>query len=199
MDAPEPQDSPGQFDDLESQLRRLSPAPPSAAVERRLGRELDALTENRRQNRVIWMRFAPLAAAACVVLTGAWILQGHLGRQAMEQARAEANSSATAAESLVENSEPSSPAPVPASRKFVSPPALPSSGVSSDRLVPVSSQQYLRQASQGGVVELSGQTPARELKLEYDDAWHWHDPETGTNVRVFRPREEVLLVPIETD
>ncbi len=195
MHAPDSQE-PERFDDLESRLRRLSPAPPSASLERRLGRELDALSENRRQDNLVWMRFAPLAAAACLVLAGAWLLQRQLVLQgAARDGDTVAETAPTAAPAASKNAAPVAAEP----RRFVSPPPLEASGIPADRLVPVSSQQILREASPGGVIELPDQAPARELRLEYDDAWHWHDPETGTNVRVFRPREEVLLVPVETD
>ncbi|MCB1232069.1 MAG: hypothetical protein KDN19_17505 [Verrucomicrobiae bacterium] len=192
MQTPDSQE-PNPLEDLEASLRKLTPAPPSASFEHRLGRELDQLTEDRRENRIIWVRFAPLAAAACLVLAGAWLFQRQLAQSST--ASSSGNGQQVAAETAPETTPP---APAP-SQRFVSPPPLDSSSVPGDRLVPVSSQQILRQASQGDVVELPDQMPARELRLEYDDAWHWHDPETGTNIRVFRPREETLLVPIETD
>lgn len=184
--APQP---PNDFEDLESRLRRLSPAPPRAAFERRLGRELDSLSRNRQENRIVWLRFAPLAAAACLVLAGSWLLQRQLAHSVPAVP--------SGAPVITADSAPPAP-PTEAERSFVSPPPI-SSGIPADRFVPVSSQQVLRETRQGGVVELSDQLPARELRLEYDDAWHWHDPETQTNIRVIRPREEVLLVPIEVD
>lgn len=186
-DHPDPSD-PDSLADLEARLRRLNPAPPAASCERRLARLLDVRTEDRRESRLLWMRFAPLAAAACVVLAGSWILQRQLARIATAQ------QGAPPATTAAVPGDDRDATPVP--RHFVSPPV---GDTPMDRLVPVSSQQYLRHASAGAVVELSDDLPARELRLEYDDAWHWHDPATGTNLRVFQPREEVILVPVETD
>ena len=180
---------PNEFEDLESRLRRLSPAPPREDFERRLGRKLDTLSQNRQENQIVWMRFAPLAAAACLVLAGAWMIQRQLNSNLVSRP----------ADSVAENADPAAVTPTTETeRVFVSPPPI-SSGIPADRFVPVSSQQHLRQALQGDVVETPQSIPAREMKLEYDDSWHWLDPETQTNVRVFRPREEVVLVPIETD
>jgi len=196
MPAPEHQDDHGPAsadEDLERRLASLIPAAPRGGTQRRLGRELENLAETRSENRQIWMRFAPLAAAACVMLAGAWMVQRQLaGDHAQTETEAEvatvdAKPEASAAE----------PEPEPGT-VFVSPPPI-SSGIPADRFVPVSTQEILRQASPGGVVELSDEVSARELRLQYDQAWHWRDPKTRTNVRIFRPHEEILLVPIETD
>jgi hypothetical protein len=37
------------------------------------------------------------------------------------------------------------------------------------------------------------------MKLEYRDAYHWHDPETGTSIRYFQPRSEEVIIPLPTD
>ena len=37
------------------------------------------------------------------------------------------------------------------------------------------------------------------MSVEYRDAYHWHDPETGTNIRFFKPRSEEVIVPLQTD
>ncbi len=73
-----------------------------------------------------------------------------------------------------------------------------SSGPSLDRFVPVSAQGYLVNTSSGGVVETE-EGPKRIVTLDYEDAYHWHDPETGTNLRFFQPRNEELFVPLEAD
>ena len=187
---------PNEFEELEQQLRSLTPAPPKAHVERQIGRELDLLADHRRENRIVWIRFAPLAAAACLVLAGAGWFQHQLATTPVISASSADSAKSNIAQSATLSEEPA--AAVSSSRPFVSPPPI-STGIPAERFVPVSSQEYFRQASEGSVVELSGKVPARELRVEYDDAWHWHDPETQTNVRIFRPREEILLVPVTTD
>ena len=46
---------------------------------------------------------------------------------------------------------------------------------------------------------ITDEIPARRVTIEYDRAWHWHDPGTRTNIRVYQPREETVLVPLEVD
>lgn len=76
--------------------------------------------------------------------------------------------------------------------------ALPVDGPSADNFVPVSAQGYLVNAASGGVIETE-QGPRERLTVEYEDAYHWHDPNTGTNIRFFQPRNEEIIVPLQTD
>ncbi|MBL9151957.1 MAG: hypothetical protein JNK37_05720 [Verrucomicrobiales bacterium] len=179
-------DLPPDLADLESRLSGLVPTPPAAHAGRRLGRRLDEMAAQRRESRQMWWRFAPVAAAACLTLAGLATLRHHLGTPAATGAVAEAVAD-----------EPTATGPVEAPA-FVSPPPI-QTGIPADHFVPVSSQEILRETTPGGVIELSDRLRAREVRVEYDRAWHWHDPATQTNVRVFTPREEVILVPIETD
>lgn len=67
-----------------------------------------------------------------------------------------------------------------------------------ERFEPVSAQGYLINTSSGGVVHTE-EGPQEKMELEYRDAYHWRDPQTGTNIRFFQPRKEELIVPIPTD
>lgn len=75
--------------------------------------------------------------------------------------------------------------------------AIPSAP-SAESFLPVSAQGYVVHTASGGVVE-TDQGPRERVRVEYRDAYHWHDPETGTNIRVFRPRNEEIIVPLQTD
>lgn len=70
--------------------------------------------------------------------------------------------------------------------------------ISPGQFQPVSSQGYLLDASSGGVVETEN-GPGEIMQLQYRDAYHWHDPDTGTNIRFFQPREEEIVVPLIID
>jgi len=70
--------------------------------------------------------------------------------------------------------------------------------LSGENFVPVSAHGYLLNASSGGVIETED-GPQERLNLEYRDAYHWHDPDTGTNIRFFRPRSEEVIIPLQTD
>lgn len=182
MHPPDPShDDPQDFSDLERQLTRLVPAAPGAAARRRMERQLEALATRRRDARKMWWRFAPVAAAAAVTLAGIALVRHQITGAQPETVAASPAGSETAAEA-----------------RFVPPPPI-VTGIPAEHFVPVSSQEFLRQTREGGVVELPDRVRAREIRVEYDDAWHWHDPATQTNVRIFRPREEIFLVPIETD
>lgn len=67
-----------------------------------------------------------------------------------------------------------------------------------DRFEPVSAQGYLINTSSSGVIQTE-EGPQEKMELEYRDAYHWRDPETGTNIRFFQPRKEELIVPLRTD
>lgn len=64
-----------------------------------------------------------------------------------------------------------------------------------DRFVPVSTHGTILKTSSGGLVETEA-GPRERLSIEYQDAYHWHDPESGTNIRFFRPRSEEVIVPL---
>ncbi|MCB1090701.1 MAG: hypothetical protein KDL87_04175 [Verrucomicrobiae bacterium] len=210
MNKPDPShEEPQDFGDLENQLSRLIPAAPSAAAQRRIGRQLDQLEQHRRERRQMWWRFAPVAAAACLVLGGVAFLQQQMSRPqvagdpaASSSLASDASSSQKVPAAVPEFSGSAMPISVggnvATSPEFASPPPI-VTGIPADHFLPVSSQEFIRDAKEGRVIELSDDLRAREIHVEYDNAWHWHDPDTQTNIRIYRPREETFLVPIETD
>jgi len=74
----------------------------------------------------------------------------------------------------------------------------PASTESVDRFAPVSSQGYVLRASSGGFIETE-EGPAERVRVEYGNAYHWHDSATGTNLRVFTPSNEEFVVPLSAD
>lgn len=92
-------------------------------------------------------------------------------------------------------------APAAPSPSTASPVAL-NQGAAAETLggsfVPVSSHGFLMNTSSGGVIQTE-EGPRERLNLEYRDAYHWHDPASGTNFRIFQPRSEELIVPLQTD
>lgn len=63
--------------------------------------------------------------------------------------------------------------------------------------VPVSSQGYIRHASSRGFID-SETGPREEIEIDYEEVEHWHDPHTATNIRIYSPRRETIVVPVET-
>ncbi|MEM9016329.1 MAG: hypothetical protein AAGC68_04900 [Verrucomicrobiota bacterium] len=68
----------------------------------------------------------------------------------------------------------------------------------SESFLPVSAQGFLIETSSEGIVE-TDEGPQEKMSLEFRDAYHWHDPETGTNLRFFQPRSEEVMIPLRTD
>ena len=64
--------------------------------------------------------------------------------------------------------------------------------------VPVSAHGYLLKTSSAGVIQTE-EGPRQRLNFQYEDAYHWHDPASGTNIRFFQPRSEEVIVPLQTD
>ncbi len=63
--------------------------------------------------------------------------------------------------------------------------------------VPVETQGYLIHADTGGIVE-SPEGPQRTYELRYEDVDHWHNPETSTHIRIYSPRRESVVLPVQT-
>lgn len=92
---------------------------------------------------------------------------------------------------------PSHEAVVAESSTSIQAPAMVSS-LEAGHFQPVSAQGFLVNSSSGGLVETE-EGPREKMKLEYRDAYHWHDPETGTSIRYFQPRSEEVIIPLPTD
>jgi len=69
---------------------------------------------------------------------------------------------------------------------------------SRDEFVPISNEGRLVRASSGGIIE-SESGPRERLELDFEDVYHWHNPDTATDIRVFTPRREVIMIPVQTD
>lgn len=63
---------------------------------------------------------------------------------------------------------------------------------------PVSAQGFLINSSSEGLIETE-EGLQEKMNLEYRDAYHWHDSETGTSIRYFQPRSEEIIIPLHTD
>lgn len=175
---PDP-DIPKSNRDLEAYLRKLDPTP--------MDREqVDDLVDSFRRvasatrpepSRLPWGRVIPLTLLCLLAMVGYGSY--HYGPR-FEGGDAFAEN-ATVESSGIASPAPRRPAPVPA-----------------ENFVPVSAQGFLVKTSSSGVVETTS-GPAERVSLEFRDAYHWHDPETGTNIRYFQPRNEEVVVPFQTD
>lgn len=93
-------------------------------------------------------------------------------------------------------STPGDPVEEPGSLSLQADPAM--SRPDGQRLLPVSSHGSVVNTSAEGIIKTE-EGPKQRLRIDYRDAYHWHDSETGTNIRYFEPRTEELIVPLLTD
>ncbi|MDF1823569.1 MAG: hypothetical protein P1U68_02945 [Verrucomicrobiales bacterium] len=169
---PEP-DLPEDDRELESLLRKLKPSPPEPAFLHELKADLEAAStaDKEANDSLKWKRLVPLAFVG---------LLGMLAYTSYQYGPRLNPRESTVAETVA-----------------VSAPAT-SSTLESSQFVPVSAQGFLINSSSGGVIETE-EGPRERLSLEYQDAYHWHDPETGTSIRYFEPRNEEIIIPLATD
>lgn len=169
---PEP-DLPEDDRELESLLKNLKPNPLEFGLLRELEEDYDTVAAEHFEGRhpSKWKRLVPLAFVGLVgMLAYASYQYGpHLA----------------APEAVVADSKP------------VMAPAT-SSTLESGQFMPVSAQGFLINSSSNGVIETE-EGPRERLNLEYRDAYHWHDPATGTSIRYFEPRSEEIIIPLPTD
>lgn len=164
-------DRPGKHEDLEALLRNLVPSPLQFdhAADLHRERELFEISRSQDPSQMQWGRLVPLMLVCTVVMFGAALFR--YGDRLLASASGAKNDAIVQTETA---------APVP------------------DRFVPVSSHGTILKTSSGGLVETEA-GPRERLNIEYQDAYHWHDPESGTNIRFFRPRSEEVIVPLPKD
>lgn len=176
--------------ELESLLRNLKPSSPTPQFLDELERDHRRLAETdpARMHAPRWGRLAPLAVAACLVFGTYLAVQYRtvFAPDTPAEAALADTASSQSASSTDESTAPGS----------VTPP--PSANTSVGGFVPVSQQGFLVDSRSGGVIE-TDEGPREKMNLEFRDAYHWHDPETNTNLRFFQPREEQVIVPLQTD
>ena len=169
-------------EELEALLRGLVPTPLDVEFVSSLHREREQLVSERDQGpaRMQWSRVIPLMLVCTVVMFGYALYRygDRLGETTQIEEGSGLASSATVKASAATDL---SGVPVPDSR-----------------FVPVSSHGTIVNTSSGGLVETE-EGPRQRLNIEYRDAYHWHDPESGTNIRFFRPRSEEVIVPLPAD
>lgn len=155
---------------LEAELARLRPSPPSRALVQRIEADLAiSLTSARRSiGRMGWI-FAmtlPAAAALALMLTPFSRWRNHEREREL---------------------------PTPASSSKAAPVAAVSSEAS---MKPVAAEKVLVSADDEGLVTLDDGTQARRARLRYVDTITWKNPRTNASLTWSVPREEVRVIPI---
>jgi hypothetical protein len=163
----------GKDEELEALLKKLVPGPLNFDLLAELNRDQERIACDRELNsaRVQWRRLIPLSIVSAVLMAGFGYLQF--------------------GERLAGNRD----VPVEGGTVVATPVTPPSTET---QYVPVSAHGYLLNTSSAGVIQTE-EGPRQRLNLEYEDAYHWHDPASGTNIRFFQPRSEEVIVPLQTD
>lgn len=171
--------------ELENELKRLTPRRPSAQLLERLDRELartaaaPAPVRPKRSSATSftswkWMGWRLAAAAAVVALAVTLAVRPK---------------SRSAAPSTVEPG-------LAQSETVESPAALPVEAPAPARLRPVRAANVLVGLADDGLVTLPDESPARQLRYRYIDTYTWKNPENNASLRWSVPREEVRVVPV---
>ncbi|NLT71797.1 MAG: hypothetical protein GXX91_14060 [Verrucomicrobiaceae bacterium] len=188
-------------EELEALLKKLVPSPLHIDLLSELRRDQERIAWDRelRPSRIQWRRLLPLSLASALLMAGFGYLQ--FGKQlAGTTAPATDHAMVAATDHAMVAATPASPelTPTPATPETGTPTTGTSTGEPAPRFLPVSARGYLLNASSGGVIQTE-EGPRQRLHLEYEDAYHWHDPASGTNIRFFQPRREEVIIPLQTD
>ena len=173
------------FSELERDLRKLRPAPPSPVLFERVGEALQNCrpgTKERRSLARFWggLEFAHpwwslgfgLAAAAVLILFAVLTMEH---RSEHEQTFAQ---SSPAPETQ--------PVPLGTERS-----TLPS------KFVPAGGTNVVYNARDEGLHFADGsERPVRRVRYHTQQTWRWRNPETGASLRVSYPSEEIVLIPV---
>lgn len=171
-------DSRSEHEDLEALLKGLAPSSLDVGFITELERARKRLEVQREHSpaRMQWARVVPLLLL-CLVTTFVFALYRYGDRLA--EGRDARIAHPEGSPSLASSEEERAPGSVP-------------------NFLPVSTHGTILNTSAGGLIE-TDEGMRQRLQVEIQDAYHWHDPESGTNIRFFRPRSEEFLVPLPRD
>jgi hypothetical protein len=162
------------FSELEGELRKLRPAPPSPELFSRVERALDVAEENKLADNVVrpdrfrvnWVSLGLGLAAAAVLLI---------------VARLEINRPAKKIPAVI------SLAPVPRDKP----------DANNDRLVPAGLTQVVYNTRDEGLHFADGsEQPMRRVRYQTHETLQWRNAATGASLRVSYPSEQVELIPV---
>jgi hypothetical protein len=169
---------PPSLSQLESELARLRPSAPSPACEAKLEARL-----SNRPARIAWQEWRPLAQAAAIVLTAIcltfWIEGGR-------------TAAATSTAANAPSPTPTEPAPVLTAPALLNP-------VAPTRLLrPSGATQIVLSAEPEGMVQLSDGSYARRIRTRSIQQLEFSEESGASLLSYSVPREDVILVPMDT-
>ena len=178
------------FSELENELKKLRPAPPSpvlfARIEEAMVNSESAKIIRPDSFRVNYAALGFGLAAAAVLLLLAKVNtdrgQGPAKNIAQNSGVPEAKPLVPAARELREGG--------PAGRGVEGP-------RSSDEFIPAGATQVVYNTRDEGLQFTNrSEQPLRRLRYQTKETWQWRNPATGASLRVSYPSEEVVLIPV---
>ena len=170
------------FSELEKELKKLRPAPPSPVLFEQVEQALVDCRASVSEASCTWRRFTErrynwlslgfgLAAAAVLILFALVTLERRHERE----------------ETIARSS------PAPAARSV----PLATEQLPVSRFVPEGGTHVVYNARDEGLHFADGsQRPVRRVRYETQQTWRWRNPKTGASLRVSYPSEEVVLIPV---
>lgn len=171
--------------ELENELKRLTPRAPSAALRQALDRELDAPAPD-------VSRHGPREASARAWRWAAWALGGVAAAAAAFVVLVDSRRAAPATETF-EVSEPATTVADVATSVTATEapePAVAPAG----RYEPVHASTVLYALQEGAPTVLPDHSEGREVRYRYVDTYTWRNPATNASLRWSVPRDEVRIV-----
>jgi hypothetical protein len=158
---------------FEEELRKLRPQAPPLALTDRIGRSLQECERRRQFARLrSWLAWGGMAAAASVLVSiGVLLFNGRLVPGPVT---------------------PDQSASLPAQER-----QAPSQD-ESDVFRPVIAENNLKGRIDEGIVFLRNGLTARRYRYEFIDRVVWENPDNGALIELEIPRDEVVLVPVQT-
>lgn len=166
--------NPEELGKFESKLRKVRPAAPPPGIEATIARRLKAAKSSKRL-RVVrsGMSWAGLAVAASVLIAfGILLFDGRL--------LTGGGSRPEAGESVADGTGVGNSTPL------------------ADSFKPVLAENNLKNRVDEGIVFLRNGLTARRYRYEFIDRIVWKNPSDGAVVEMEIPRDEVVLVPVQT-
>ena len=171
---------------LEEELRRISPKPLSAELRSRIAGELQRSNGNLifwPKSGWGWVRSAAGAAAALLIaaigVTQVWRPAGDPGQPPLLASGEQTNVTSGAVAAL-----------------DVTPRHI---AVKRSRRVPIAMESVLVAEDRSLPVFVSNNVPLQPVRRHYVDHTRWHDREKGVSYTVTVPRQEIVLVGMETN
>ena len=173
------------FSELEKELRKLRPAPPSPVLFERVGERLRESGAGIKERRSVGRRWGGLetadpwwslgfglAAAAVLILFAAVTMERRHEQQ----------------QTVAQNSPAPETRPVPLGTKR---------SISPGRFVPAGGTNLVYNTRDEGLHFADGsERPVRRVRYNTQQTWRWRNPKTGASLRVSYPSEEVVLIPV---